>query len=159
MNYIENYFIEKKLPFCFNTEPGGTPLAEKIRQLLITVPNVNETMMPQTELLLMFAVDRSMLQTVILPALQTGNGSLAIVLLMQVMLIKAEAGKCQCKKLKCLTQWIVHALQPRLTILLDAPPEIGLAREKSPAPYRIEQEKHDFFERVTAVYLQRAHIS
>src|SRR5688572_5147084 len=68
LKFIHDYLIKKNIPVVMTREPGGTPIAEEIRRVLLT-PNQAENLLPQTELLLMFAARAQHIATVISPAL------------------------------------------------------------------------------------------
>ena len=128
-------------------EPGGTPLAEQIRSLLLSV-NHDEAMSNDTELLLMYAARAQHLQAVILPALAQGK-----IVLCDRFVDSSFAYQCAGRglsrdKLQVLNENFV-ARMPDITFWLDAPIELGMnrARERG-ALDRFEQEKVVFFESV-----------
>ncbi len=119
-------------------EPGGTPLAERLRELVL-LPQ-GESVGPVSELLLMFAARSVHLDNRIRPALAQGA------------VVVAE--------IAALEQLVQGALRPDLTLLLDAPAEVGQARaqkRRNPGGTdRFETERIEFFRKVRAKYLQRA---
>jgi dTMP kinase len=132
-------------------EPGGTPMAEQIRSLLLSV-NHEEAMCHDTELLLMYAARAQHLDQVILPALNAGK-----VVLCDRFTDASFAYQCAGRglsedKLNLLNQNFVARL-PDITFWLDAPIELGMkrARERG-ALDRFEQEKVTFFEKVRTGY-------
>jgi len=156
MKYIQECLTKANCDFVMTREPGGTPIAEEIRHVLLK-PQANEVMQPVTELLLMFASRAQHIATVILPALQAGKWVVSDRFVDASYAYQGGGRKVNDDHIKMLDDWIVHGLHPQVTILLDASPEIGLARAKHRGPQdRIEQEKIDFFERVRAGYLERA---
>jgi dTMP kinase len=156
IQFIQNYLTQSKQEFIVTREPGGTPIAEQLRQLLLT-PNQGETITSNTELLLMFASRAQHIATVILPALQSGKWVVSDRFVDASFAYQGGGRKVDMNKIQMLTDWIVQDVNPGTTFLLDAPPAIGLARAKNRGPHdRIEQEKVDFFERVREVYLARA---
>ncbi|MBP6113419.1 MAG: dTMP kinase [Acinetobacter sp.] len=128
-------------------EPGGTPLAEQIRSLLLSV-NHDEKMSNDTELLLMYAARAQHLQQVILPALAQGKMVLCDRFTDSSFAYQCAGRGLSRDKLALLNQNFV-AKMPDITFWLDAPIETGMlrARERG-ALDRFEQEKVAFFEKV-----------
>lgn len=128
-------------------EPGGTPLAEQIRSLLLSV-NHDEKMSNDTELLLMYAARAQHLQQVILPALAEGKMVLCDRFTDSSFAYQCAGRGLSRDKLELLNQNFV-AKMPDITFWLDAPIETGMlrARERG-ALDRFEQEKVAFFEKV-----------
>ena len=128
-------------------EPGGTPLAEQIRSLLLSV-NHDEKMSNNTELLLMYAARAQHLQQVILPALAQGKMVLCDRFTDSSFAYQCAGRGLSRDKLELLNQNFV-AKMPDITFWLDAPIETGMlrARERG-ALDRFEQEKVAFFEKV-----------
>ena len=128
-------------------EPGGTPLAEQIRSLLLSV-NHDEKMSHDTELLLMYAARAQHLERVILPALAEGK-----IVLCDRFSDSSFAYQCAGRglsrdKLQLLNINFV-AKMPDITFWLDAPIELGMTRARERGALdRFEQEKVSFFEKV-----------
>ncbi|MFZ7792508.1 dTMP kinase [Acinetobacter lwoffii] len=144
-------FIAQGKDVILTREPGGTPMAEQIRSLLLTV-NHEETMAHDTELLLMYAARAQHLEQVILPALEAGK-----IVLCDRFSDASFAYQCAGRglsetKLQLLNDHFV-ARMPDITFWLEAPIELGMnrARERG-ALDRFEQEKVTFFEKVRAGY-------
>jgi len=153
VHYIRDYLLALKKDFILTREPGGTKLAEAIRELLLR-PDPHEIMTREAELLLMFASRAQHIANVILPALQAGKWVVSDRFLDASYAYQGGGRKIDTARIDMLTQWIVGNVKPTLTILLDADPAVGLARAKNRGPQdRIEQEKIDFFERVRNGYL------
>ena len=144
-------FITQGKDVILTREPGGTPMAEQIRSLLLTV-NHEEVMAHDTELLLMYAARAQHLSQVILPALEAGK-----IVLCDRFSDASFAYQCAGRgvsetKLQLLNDHFV-ARMPDITFWLEAPIELGMnrARERG-ALDRFEQEKVTFFEKVRAGY-------
>lgn len=156
VRFIQEYLTRAKQEFVITREPGGTPIAEKIRQILLAADH-EEIMAPETEVLLMFASRAQHIQQVIKPALQAGKWVVSDRFVDASYAYQGGGRKIHFSEIENLEKWIVNDVRPQLTILLDAPPGIGLERAKNRGPQdRIEQEKVDFFERVRDGYLRRA---
>ncbi|MBX9849041.1 MAG: dTMP kinase [Rhodocyclaceae bacterium] len=138
-------------------EPGGTPLGEKLRGLLLS-----ESMHLETEALLMFAARREHLAQVILPALSRGAWVLSDRFTDASFAYQGGGRGLELAKLQQLENWVQgtgsDAIQPDLTFIFDLP--VAQAQERrngtGTAPDRFEQEKLDFHERVRSAYLARA---
>lgn len=134
-------------------EPGGTPMAENIRNLLLAV-NTEESMAHDTELLLMYAARAQHLAQVILPALEAGK-----IVLCDRFTDASFAYQCAGRglsrdKLQLLNQNFVVRM-PELTFWLDAPIELGMSRARERGALdRFEQEKVSFFEKVRSGYAE-----
>jgi dTMP kinase len=156
LQHISEQLSQMKTDFILTREPGGTPIAEELRKILLT-PNTEEVITSDTELLLMFAGRAQHIANVIQPALKADKWVVSDRFVDASFAYQGGGRKMDMSRIELLNQWIVNQLQPNATILLDAPPEIGLARAKLRGAHdRIEQEKIDFFQRVRAVYLERA---
>jgi dTMP kinase len=156
LTFIQDYLAQIQKKFIVTREPGGTPIAEQIRQILL-MPQTEEVMLPETELLLMFACRVQHINHVILPALQAGQWVISDRFIDASFAYQGGGRQLDRSRIEMLETWLVKELRPDITLLLDAPPEVGLLRAKNRGPQdRIEQEKVDFFERVRAGYLQRA---
>lgn len=134
-------------------EPGGTPLGEKLRELLLAEP-----MHLETEALLMFAARREHLARVIVPALERGDWVVCDRFTDASFAYQGGGRGLVSEKLEALEAWVQDGLDPDLTLLFDVPTEIALGRVKRMGREldRFEQEKVEFFERVRAAYLDRA---
>lgn len=158
VKYIQEYLTQAKQEFVMTREPGGTPIAEKIRTILLSVDH-SEIMAPETEALLMFASRAQHIQQIILPALNEGKWVVSDRFVDASYAYQGGGRKIDVSHIQMLENWIVGNVKPVVTILLDAPPSIGLARAKHRGPQdRIEKEKMDFFDRVREGYLQRARL-
>ncbi|NTV09825.1 MAG: dTMP kinase [Zoogloea sp.] len=134
-------------------EPGGTPLGEKLRELLL-----HEAMHLETEALLMFAARREHLAARIEPALAAGEWVVSDRFTDATYAYQVGGRGLDEAKFEALERWVHPALQPDLTLLFDIAPEIAAGRVAGTgaAPDRFEREQRDFFTRVRAAYLRRA---
>ncbi len=134
-------------------EPGGTPLGEKLRELLL-----HEPMHLETEALLMFAARREHLELVIKPAIARGDWVVCDRFTDASFAYQGGGRGLSAEKLEQLEAWVQGDFQPDLTLLFDLPVDIAAQRMAGAARQldRFEQEKADFHERVRAAYLARA---
>lgn len=136
-------------------EPGGTDLGEAIRGLLLD--HRNDAMGDDTELLLMFAARAQHLAEVIRPAMTRGLWVLCDRFTDATYAYQGGGRGVARERIAALEEWVQDGLRPDLTLLLDVPVELGLARAgKRGALDRFERERADFFERVRAAYLALA---
>lgn len=136
-------------------EPGGTPIGEKIRNLLLDPDN--RGMSADCELLLMFAARAEHLDKVIRPALAEGRWVLCDRFTDATYAYQGAGRGLEAERIRRLEDWVQQGFRPDLTLLLDVPVETGLARAAGrSAPDRFEQEARDFFGRVRQGYLERA---
>ena len=132
-------------------EPGGTPLGESLRALLLSRP-----MSVETETLLMFAARREHIATVIAPALAAGRWVLSDRFTDATYAYQGAGRGMAADKIAALEHWVQEGLRPDLTLVFDVP--VAIARQRlarSPAD-RFEREGAGFFERVRSGYLKRA---
>lgn len=137
-------------------EPGGTSLGERIRSILLD--GRTEGMDPNTELLLMFAARAEHLGSVVRPALERGDWVVCDRFTDATYAYQGGGRGIAWERIAALENWVQGALRPDLTLLLDAPPEVGRTRihDRGGQPDRFEQEQRAFFERVRAAYLTLA---
>ena len=148
---IHQYFEQQGKEVVLTREPGGTPLAEQIRSLLLAV-NHDEPMSHDTELLLIYAARAQHLQQVILPALEAGKIVLSDRFTDASFAYQCAGRGLSQEKLKLLNQTFV-AKMPNITFWLDAPIELGMTRARERGALdRFEQEKLSFFSKVRAGY-------
>jgi dTMP kinase len=139
----------------FTREPGGTPLGESIRELLLGHQHTG--MADETELLLMFAARAEHLNSKILPALESGTWVLCDRFTDASYAYQGAGRGIAHERIATLEQYVQGDLRPDLTLLLDLPVETGLERAgKRSAPDRFEKEAVDFFHKVRQGYLQIA---
>ena len=155
LNYLLSYLATQKFSVVATREPGGTPIAEAIRDLLLS--HHDEVMCPETEALLMFAARMQHMQHVILPALKRGDWVVSDRFVDASFAYQAGGRQLNQQHIYYLSHWIVGECQPDLVIYLDCPPEVGLQRVKQHETLdRIEVETLAFFNRVRDAYLERA---
>lgn len=134
-------------------EPGGTPLGEKLRALLLAEP-----MHLETEALLMFAARREHVVQVIEPALARGEWVVCDRFVDASFAYQGGGRGLSWQKLEQLADWVLGELRPDLTLIFDAP--VAIAQQRLHAatanPDRFEQEQAVFFERVRSAYLRIA---
>jgi dTMP kinase len=133
-------------------EPGGTPLGEKVRELVL-----HEKMDLETEALLMFASRREHVAQVIEPAIACGNWVLSDRFTDASFAYQGGGRGLARAKLEALEQWVHPHLQPDLTLLFDVPLDVARARLSATRNLdKFEMERADFFARVRDEYLRRA---
>lgn len=133
-------------------EPGGTPLGERLRELLL-----HETMHAETETLLMFAARREHIANVIAPALQRGAYVLSDRFTDATFAYQSGAKGVSAHKVEMLEQWVQEDLQPDVTLLFDVPVEVSIARlAGARSPDKFERESAEFFTKIRNAYLERA---
>ncbi len=136
-------------------EPGGTPMAERIRDLLLH--HGDEPMPDVAELLLMFAARSLHVNNVIAPALANGTWVVCDRFVDASRAYQGGGRGLPMEDIDQIASLVLGDLKPDVTILLDAPVEVGMSRaDKRSARDRIESERAAFFERVRACYLSLA---
>ena len=153
---------ERAIPYVLTREPGGTPLAEKIRELVLA-PGA-EALPDAAELLLMFAARSLHLENFIKPHLEAGRWVLCDRFTDATYAYQGAGRGFALDSIAQLERWVQGAMRPDLTLLLDAPVAAGLERARArnaaagraSAADRFECERVEFFERVRAGYLARA---
>ena len=154
LGWLRGHLAGRGLPLTVTREPGGTPLGEALRQLLLDSP---EPRTPDTEALLMFAARREHIATVIEPALAAGRWVLCDRFTDATYAYQAGGSGLAWDRIAALEHWVQGDLQPDLTLYFDLSPEVGRARtSRVREPDRFEREQLAFFERVRAAYLRRA---
>lgn len=153
--YIHEKLQQSGIDVILTREPGGTPLGEQIRDLLLD--HRQQAMSIDTELLLMFAARAQHLNELIFPALEQGKWVLCDRFTDATYAYQGAGRGISEERIAVLEQWVQGELRPDLTLFLDLPVAQGLARagERS-SPDRFESEQIDFFERVRQGYLKQA---
>ena len=153
--YLAEQLQAQGFDVVLTREPGGTPLAEQIREILLA-PHT-ETMSVDTELLLMFAARAQHLAQVIKPALAAGKIVICDRFTDATYAYQGGGRGLDCSRIAMLEQFVQGDLRPDMTLLFDLPVEDRMARAVARGKLdRFEQEQHDFFAAVRQSYLQRA---
>lgn len=152
LEWLAEWFRTRGRQVRMTREPGGTPVGEKLREIVL-----HEPMHPETEALIMFAARREHIERVIQPALDLGE-----VVISDRFTDASFAYQCGGRglpeaRLAVLEAWVHTGLQPDLTLLFDLSPEIAAGRlAAARSPDRFEREREDFHGRVRDAYLRRA---
>ena len=153
--FMRAYLEQAGYSVVVTREPGGTTLGEEIRGLLLG--HRHDGMALTTETLLMFAARAEHLEQVIRPALARGDWVLCDRFTDATYAYQGGGRGLSLEQIADLETWVQGHLRPDLTLLLDLPVEVGLARARQrSAADRFEQEDLAFFERVRATYRERA---
>ena len=151
---MKAWFEKHKLPVLFTREPGGTPAGEALREILL---NPATQVSLRTETLLMFAARQQHLETVILPALKNGTHVVSDRFTDATFAYQGGGRGVPLQDMATLEHWVQGDFRPDLTLLLDVPLEVSMARiNQTREKDRFEQEEAEFFNRVREVYLQHA---
>jgi dTMP kinase len=154
LGWLEETLRARGLRVVMTREPGGTPLGERLRELLL---DRSQLMHSDTEVMLMFAARREHLDKVILPALEDGAWVVSDRFTDATFAYQGGGRGVEWERLKVLESWVQGDLQPDLTLLFDVPAEIGKQRLAGVRePDRFEQEQAGFFAQVRAGYQRRA---
>ena len=136
-------------------EPGGTPMAEQIRELLLE--HRQEALPPIAELLLFFASRSLLLNNSVIPALDNGTWVVCDRFTDATRAYQGSGRGLETEYIEALATWVQEGLEPDLTILLDAPAEIGIERTRRRGKGdRMDNQELAFYERVRVGYLKLA---
>lgn len=150
---MKAWFEKHQLPVLFTREPGGTPAGEALREILL---NPATQVSLRTETLLMFAARQQHLETVILPALKNGTHVVSDRFTDATFAYQGGGRGVPLQDIATLEHWVQGDFRPDLTLLLDVPLKVSMARiNQTREKDRFEQEEAEFFNRVREVYLQR----
>jgi len=155
IEFIKDFLQQKDLDIVLTREPGGTPIAERIRTILLdkSATSIDS----DTELLLMFAARSQHLSEVILPALNRGAWVVCDRFTDSTYAYQGGGRGIDMQRIEKLEDWVQGELRPDLTIIFDLPIEVGLERAgKRSQPDRFELEDIQFFERVRDGFLSQA---
>jgi dTMP kinase len=152
ISWLANHLEQRGIKVVRTREPGGTPLGETLRDLLLNLP-----MHLETEALLMFAARREHLDKVIEPALAAGTWVISDRFTDASFAYQGGGRGLALDRLRTLETWVQGDFQPDLTFLFDVPVAVARKRMGSQSSLdRFELEGEGFFERVRAAYLARA---
>lgn len=155
LSYIHDYLTAAGHQVVQTREPGGTPLSEHIREVLLS--HDYDGMDADTELLLVFAARAEHLKKVIIPALEKGKTVLCDRFTDATYAYQGAGRGIDLNKIAELETWVQGQLRPDLTIFLDVPVETGMQRAGNrSAPDRFEKEQLTFFDRIRQGYLAQA---
>ena len=155
LDYIQRRLEAADVLVQVTREPGGTPLGETMREVLLNPEHA--AMSSDAELLLMFAARAQHLHQVILPALEKGSWVLCDRFTDATYAYQGGGRGIAAGRIRVLEDWLQQGFQPDMTLLLDLPIELGMKRAgKRGALDRFEQEQEIFFEQVREAYLERA---
>lgn len=155
MDFVAGHLTDRGLPVHQTREPGGTRFAEAVRELLVNRDSA--PIPPKAELLLIFAARDSHIESVIRPALERGTWVLCDRFTDASYAYQGGGRQLGQEPVAWLENWIQGSLRPDLTLLLDAPVEVGMARADHRGERdRFESEAGTFMKRVREAYLERA---
>lgn len=155
LRFLEQQLDKRGIQYTRTREPGGTPLAEEIRKILLS--KHKEELCAQTELLLMFASRVQNIEHVIKPALARGEWVISDRYTDASFAYQGGGRQIPEYKIAELAKWVQGEVEPDLTLLLDAPIDVGLERiNRRTEKDRIETENNEFFKRVRSAYLELA---
>jgi len=152
LGFVAEWLRQQRREVIVTREPGGTPLGETLRELLL-----HRDMDADTELLLMFAARQAHLAELILPALARGAWVVSDRFTDASYAYQCGGRGIAVERVAALEAWVQRGFLPDLTLLFDVPPEVAEARRSAArAADRFEREADSFFSRVRNAYLDRA---
>ncbi|SHE65062.1 dTMP kinase [Microbulbifer donghaiensis] len=155
LQFVTDWLREQGISFVQTREPGGTPLAEQLRELLLA--RREEAVDPTAELLMVFAARAQHLAQVIAPALARGDWVICDRFTDATYAYQGGGRGLDRALIAQLEQTVQGELRPDKVLLLDLDPEVGLSRAANTgAADRFESEQLAFFQRVRAAYCERA---
>lgn len=155
IEFLSSLIEEHGISVLVTREPGGTPMAERIRQLLLE--HGDEPMPAIAESLLFFASRALLIDNTIKPALDAGTWVVCDRFTDASRAYQGFGRELGLEKINLMADWVQGELQPDLTLLLDAPVEIGMTRTaKRGGPNRMDSEAAEFYKRVREGYLSLA---
>ncbi|WP_417549447.1 dTMP kinase [Methylophaga sp.] len=156
LQFITEYLRSRGKQVVVTREPGGTPLGEEIREVLLKP--TDQSMAEETELLLMFAARAEHIKQVIQPALERGDWVLSDRFVDATFAYQGGGRGINEQRIGELADWTLQGCHTDVTFLFDLPVALGQTRveQRQQQKDRFEQEKQVFFERVRNCYLARA---
>ncbi|MBQ5429366.1 MAG: dTMP kinase [Neisseriaceae bacterium] len=152
--FIQEFLANERVETIYTREPGGTPLSERLRDILL---NKNNTIHPDTETLLMFAARSQHLQQLIYPALNTGKWVISDRFTDASYAYQSGGRQMPDSRIATIENWVQGDFRPDMTIIFDVPVAVSQERvAKARQKDRFEQEDPEFFERVRQAYLRQA---
>lgn len=152
LDFVADWLRRQGREVVVTREPGGTPLGETLRELLL-----HREMDPDTELLLMFAARQEHLAALIQPALARGAWVVSDRFTDASYAYQCGGRGIAPERIAALETWVQHGFGPDITLLFDVPPEVAQSRRSAArAADRFEREADSFFARVRGAYLERA---
>ena len=152
LNFIAEHLRTLGKAVLTTREPGGTPLGEMLRDMVLS-----QSMHVETETLIMFASRREHIDKIILPALEKGIWVISDRFTDATFAYQGGGRGISNERLEMLEEWVQDGLQPDLTLLFDVSAELSQQRLSfNQSLDRFEQENQDFFKRVRDAYLARA---
>lgn len=155
--WVSEWLARRGIPAKLTREPGGTPVAERVRDIVLA--RGRERLTPVAETLLMFAARSIHLENLIRPALERGEWVVCDRFTDATRAYQGSGRGVEAHLIESLAKAVHGELQPDCTLLLDVPVPVGLARARARsgmASDRFEAEAEAFFERVRAGYLELA---
>ena len=155
IDFIKKYLSDRNRDVFLTREPGGTDLGERLRALLLN-KNI-DAMIPDTELLLMFAARNEHVKKVIVPKLQQGIWVISDRFTDASYAYQGGGRGIPLERIEELEKWTLKDFVPDMTFLLDLDVELGLSRvEQRGEKDRFEEEHKDFFNKVREIFSNRA---
>ncbi len=151
---LAEYLESRGVPVLLTREPGGTPISEQIRQVLLSTRNL--AMRAETEALLFSAARAQIVTELIRPALAAGKIVLCDRYADSTLAYQGYGLGLDLDLLRAITRFATGGLAPDLTFYVDVPAEIGLARRQRGKTNRLDQKDVEYHARVRAGYLELA---
>ena len=155
ISYIRDFLAGKGIDAVTTREPGGTPLSERLRDVIKS--DEFDGMSADTETLLMFAARAEHLDKLIKPALNEGKWVISDRFTSATYAYQSAARKMGEDRIRSLENWVQGDLRPDMTIIMDLPVEVGMERAGNRGALdRFEREGNDFLQRVRSNFLEQA---